>query len=257
MSIAGLLGPVLATVAIWFASTLLIGWLANRPRATHRAALAGTGLAGICGVLLVLWSMPSAAPAAAYLGFIGALAIWGWHEFAFLGGAVSGPRRAPATSGTSGWVRFREASAAILHHELALAATFALLALLSWSAANPIGAQAFGLLFLLRLSAKLNLHAGVPNFNDELLPSHLSYLKSYFRVRPFGWPLAGSIAAIAGLAVSLGWRAASLPAGSGAGTGASLLFALAALGLVEHLFMACKLRDGALWRWALPAGPAI
>jgi putative photosynthetic complex assembly protein 2 len=257
VSIAGLLPPVLATVALWFASTLLIGWLANRPRATHRAALVWTGIAGIGGLLLIVFSAPSAEPAAAYFGFAGALAIWGWHEYAFLTGAVAGPRRAPASIGAAGWVRFREASAAILHHELAVAMTLALLVWLSWNTANPIGAQAFGLLFVLRLSAKLNLHAGVPNFSDELMPSHLSYLKTYFRVRPFGWPLAVSLAAITMLVSALGWRALVLPTGSGEAVAAGLLFALAALGLVEHLFMALKLRDGVLWRWALPARPAL
>ena len=34
---------------------------------------------------------------------------------------------------------------------------------------------------------------------------------------------------------------------------ASLLFALGALGAVEHIFFALPFRDGALWGWALPS----
>jgi hypothetical protein len=56
--------------------------------------------------------------------------------------------------------------------------------------------------------------------------------------------LIGSIA----LAAWLGQRAATTGE-----AGAALLFALAALGALEHLFLALPLRDSALWRWAIPA----
>jgi putative photosynthetic complex assembly protein 2 len=35
--------------------------------------------------------------------------------------------------------------------------------------------------------------------------------------------------------------------------GSSLMFALTALAMVEHVFMILPLPDTALWRWALPA----
>lgn len=236
--------PFFATIALWFASTALIVWLANRPRATFPASLAAGGAAGVAGLLLVAFTSHDAGPAAAYLSFIGALAIWGWHELAFLTGAVAGPRRTPA----AGPPRFRQATAAVIHHELALAATALLLILLSWGAPNMTGALAFALLFGLRLSAKLNIFLGVPNLSDELLPAHLAYLKSYFGRPRFTPALAASLAATIALAVWLGVRADS--------TGATLLFTLAALGALEHLFLALPLRDGALWRWAIPGRPA-
>jgi hypothetical protein len=40
--------------------------------------------------------------------------------------------------------------------------------------------------------------------------------------------------------------------GSAAMVGASLLFTLSLLGVLEHLFLALPFRDGMLWGWALP-----
>lgn len=247
------IGPVLGMILAWFVSTGLIAWAANRPRRTFGLSLVLGAVFGLAGLAAILVSSASPAPWAAYTSFAGALAIWGWHELAFLTGAVAGPRRGPASDAQGRWARFQEGTAAIIYHELALAATLALLAWATWSAPNRVGAEAFALLFALRLSTKINLHVGVPNFSDELLPPHLSYLKTYFRRRRFGAMLGLSILGTIALAAWLGWRAAGETPGTGAATAASLLFALGALGALEHLFVALPVKDGALWRWAVPA----
>ena len=149
-------------------------------------------------------------------------------------------------------MRFAKASAAVLHHEIALAATAAILIALCWGQPNPIGAQVFVLLFALRLVAKLNLFAGVPNASTDILPRHLAYLTSYFGPNRFTALLALSIAGTLVLAGWLGALAAET-SGPGASVAASLLFAMAALGALEHLFFALPLRDGALWGWAIAA----
>ena len=123
---------------------------------------------------------------------------------------------------------------------------------LGWGQPNPIGAQVFVLLFGLRLLAKLNLFAGVPNASTDMLPRHLGYFTSYFGPNRFTALLAASIASTIILASALGALAAQAGQGAAA-VGASLLFAIAALGALEHLFFALPLRDGALWGWALPA----
>ena len=254
MSTTDHLLPFAATLLLWFASTALIVWLVNRSPATYRASLAWGAAAGASGVAIIAATMNSAGAWAAYLAFAGALAVWGWQELAFLSGAISGPRRQAASAGAGPARRFREATAAVIHHELALAATALLLAAMSWGAANQVGAAAFALLFVLRVSAKLNIHLGVPNLSDDLLPDHLLHLKSHFGPRRMTPALLLSVLATAALAVWLGTRALAAPAG-GEAVGASLLFALAALGALEHLFLALPVRDGALWRWAIPARP--
>jgi putative photosynthetic complex assembly protein 2 len=242
--------PILATVALWFASTALIVWLAHRPSATYRRSLVLGGGLGLVGLLLILLTADRTDAAAHYAAFAGALLIWGWHELAFLTGAVTGPRRRPA-AGERSWPRFRAATAALIHHELALAATAVILLALDWNAANPTGAHAFALLLALRLSAKFNIFLGVPNLSDELLPAHLAYLKSYFGAPQFHAALMLSLLACAALTLWLGARALAAPGD----VGAALLFTLGALGLLEHLFLALPVRDGALWRWAIPARP--
>jgi putative photosynthetic complex assembly protein 2 len=242
--------PFLATLALWFASTALIVWLANRPSTTFGGSLLLGGAAGISGLVLILLTADVMTPAAHYAAFAGALLVWGWHELAFLTGAVTGPRRGPS-AGERGWTRFRAATATVIHHEIALAATAALLLVLSWGAANMTGAHAFALLLVLRLSAKLNIFLGVPNLSDEMLPRQLHYLKSYFGAPRLHAALVASLIGSIALAAWLGARALAMPAD----VGAALLFALAALGALEHLFLALPVRDGALWRWAIPARP--
>jgi putative photosynthetic complex assembly protein 2 len=252
VSWSGHIVPVIGTIAIWFLATGLIAWLDNRERATFPRSLAFAGLAGVAGLVAILVSAQSTSTGAVYLAFTGALMVWSWHELAFLTGAVAGPRREACPPGSSGLSRFFHASAAVLHHEIALALTALLLIALSWNAPNQIGAMVFALLFTLRLSAKLNMFAGVPNASTDILPPHLDYLKSYFGPNRFTPLLAITIPAIVALATLLGWLALAAEPGSAAMTGASLLFALAALGAIEHLFFALPFRDGALWGWALP-----
>lgn len=240
--------PLLAVVGLWFGSTALVLWLDSRAPATFRSSLAWAGVLAIGGAALLAATASSRGIGAAYVSFGAALVIWGWHELSFLTGVVAGPNRAPCPPRLSGWPRFRAAAATLIHHELALALTALLLLALAWRGVNPIGAIAFAMLFAFRLSAKLNIFLGVPAFADDLLPPHLGYLRSYFTKAPmnplFPLSLLGAIAAA-------GWfAAAALAAEGGAAVGASLLCALAMLGVVEHLFLVVPVRDAALWRWA-------
>ena len=252
VSWSGHILPVIVTIAIWFFATGLIAWLDNRDRATFTRSLALGGIAGVGGLLLILQSAQTVSVSAVYLSFIGALLVWSWHELAFLTGAVSGPRRTECPAGVSGFQRFTHASAAVIHHEIALAVTALLLLAITWTAPNQVGTMVFVLLFVLRLSAKLNMFAGVPNMSTDILPPHLGYLTSYFGPNRFTWLLGATLAASAALAAWLGSLAWAAEPGSAGMVGASLLFALAALGVLEHLFFALPFRDGALWGWALP-----
>ena len=244
--------PVIATIAVWFLATGLIAWLDHRERGTFGRALAIAGCAGVVGLVLVLVSMEATSNMAVYASFAGALLIWSWHEIGFLTGAVAGPRREPCPPDARGLERFGHAAATMAWHEIALALTALMLIVLSWTAPNQLGAMVFLLLLVMRLSTKLNLFAGVPNDATEILPPHLAYLKSYFGAPRMTVLLAISIVASVALAIWLCVQALGAPHGSAEAAGASLLFALAALGALEHLFLALPIRDGALWHWALP-----
>ncbi len=244
--------PFFVTVAIWFIATGLIAWADNRASATFTKSLAIGAAGGVAGLVLILTASLFAEVWAVYAAFTGALMVWGWHEISFLTGAAAGPRRGPADAGLTGVARFRQASATVMHHEVALALTALLLISLSWNAPNQIGATVFVLLFALRLTSKINLFVGVPNSTSEMLPDQLAYLKTYFGPNRMTVLLAASIVAIGAVTAWFGALALAAPVGSAEMVGASLLFTLCLLGALEHLFLALPFRDGMLWGWALP-----
>lgn len=247
-----LVAPILAMLALWWISTGAILVLGERSAAARRISFAlASGLA--MGALAAVFLLRDAvAPAGAYAGAVAALVLWGWHEMSFLFGYVTGPNRTPCPAGLTGWPRFRAATATLIHHELAIAATVLVLAGLSVGAPNQVALQTFALLFALRLSSKFNLFIGAPHFTDGFLPARLAHLRSYFSARPAGWFFGFSTTAIAALAATLFYHAA-VAASPFEMAACALLGALAALGAIEHLFLALPLPDAALWRWLLPA----
>ncbi|MEL6530075.1 MAG: putative photosynthetic complex assembly protein PuhE [Pseudomonadota bacterium] len=251
VSWSGHIVPFIVTVAIWFVATGLIAWADNRDSRTFLKSLIIGGAGGIAGLIAILAASYSVTVGAVYIAFAGALLVWAWHEIGFLTGAAAGPRRTPCPPEAKGLDRFAQASATVMHHEVALALTALMLISLSWNAPNQIGATVFVLMFGLRLSSKINLFVGVPNSTTEMLPPHLDYLKSYFGRNRFTPLLGVSIMAILGVAGWFASLAMAAPTGSAEMVGASLLFALSLLGALEHVFLALPFRDGMLWGWAL------
>ena len=250
------LPPLLFALLMWFIGTAAVVWLDSRARETFRTSLTLAGMVAI-GALALVWShADSTTPGGAYVAFAAAIVIWGWHEMSFLMGEVAGPNRAPLPAGTEGWARFKAATATVIHHELAIAATALTLVAITWGAPNQAAPLTFLLLFALRLSAKFNLFLGVPNLSDEVFPEHLAYLKSYFRTRAMNPLFPVSIAGGCALAVWAWLAAEAAPAGSGAAASGTLIAGLAVLGVVEHLFLVLPLRDGKMFRWAVNTNKA-
>ncbi|PCD03635.1 phosphopantothenate--cysteine ligase [Sphingomonas spermidinifaciens] len=251
------LPPLLFALAMWFAGTAAVVWLCSRPRAGFARSLALAGSVALGATTVVAITAGDAGAGGAYAAFAGTIIIWGWHEMSFLMGHVAGPNRADCPPGAIGWARFRAATATVVYHELAIAATLIALIALTWGQPNQIAPLTFALLFAMRLSAKFNLYLGVPNLSDEVFPAHLAYLKSYFRTAPMNglFPLSilgGTAAAV------LAWRAAEAASPeSGMAVGMSLLAGLAVLGVTEHLFLVLPLRDGRLFAWALHGNKAV
>jgi putative photosynthetic complex assembly protein 2 len=242
--------PFAVVIALWFVSTGLVAMLNHRLRQSLGRALIIAGVCAIGGLSLIVLTSTSNTDWAIYLSFLGGLMIWSWHEISFLTGAVAGSHRAPCPPDAIGWERFSAATMALIHHEIALFMTAALLLSLGAFTGNQTGAYTFALLLIFRLSSKLNIYWGVPNMSDELLPKHLEYLKSYFgpkRLRP---ALPFSIAAIGCLALYFG-IAASFAASSAGSVQNALLSCLCLLAALEHIFLAVPFRDSALWQWAL------
>lgn len=244
--------PLFFALLMWFIGTGAVVWLDSRPRATFRTSYRIAGAVAVAATAIATWKSGDASWAGAYVGFAAAVLIWGWHEMAFLMGFIAGPRRTPCPATLTGWARFRAATATVIHHEIAIAATLLLLVALTWGQPNQSAPLTFALLFVLRLGAKFNLFFGVPNLSDEIFPAHLAYLKSYFGAKSISLFYPLSIAGCAAIATWAWISAEAAPAGSGPAVTATLLAGLAALGLVEHLFLILPVRDAKLWSWAAP-----
>ena len=117
------LALTIAAIFLWwfFTGVILIAvrWADRQGGAAHgMVVLAGVPFLAL-GVAGVITSLPGTSVAAVYAGFLGALAIWGWIELAFLAGIVTGPERRPCPPGLSGGARFLRAWNTVAHHELA------------------------------------------------------------------------------------------------------------------------------------------
>lgn len=244
--------PFAVVTVLWFVSTGLVAMINHRLRQSFGRAVIIAGVCASLGLGLLVITSHSTAVWAAYASFVGGLLVWSWHEISFLTGAVAGSHRDTCPKNVKGWQRFSMATMALIHHEIALAMTAALLLSLGAVTSNPTGAYTFALLLIFRLSSKLNIYWGVPNMSDELLPVHLAYLKSYFGPKRLQPMLVLSTLAIIGLGAYFA-NAAINAVQPNEAVQASLLCCLCLLAALEHLFLAIPFRDSALWNWALEA----
>jgi putative photosynthetic complex assembly protein 2 len=243
--------PVGFAVFAWWFSTGLILWLDRLPAQGVRWGLWTSSALALSALVGLAQTAEQLTPANAYCAFSCTLVVWGWHELTFLSGWLTGPRRHALAPGTVGWPRFVQSVRVILWHEIGLLLMGVLILTLTWGGPNQVGSLAFGVLWVMRLSAKLNLYFGVRNFSEAFLPPHLQYLPSFFRRRPMNafFPFAVSAATVA----AGGFVHLAFAAGATAGEQAGwwLLSTLMALAVLEHWLLVLPLEATALWRWAL------
>lgn len=243
--------PILFALFFWWFSTGAIIFLDGLPRRTYPVSMAVASAVAVMALWGIAWSSGERSITGVYCSFSCALLLWAWNEMAFLMGFLTGPRRSPCPPGLTLRERFRFSIQALAHHEAALALTGLLVFLLAAGGNNWNGIATYALLWVMRLSTKVNIFLGVANVAEEMLPPHLHYLKSYFvraRMNPF-FPVS-----LLGSALACWWLIASAmsPAASLADrTGDTLLAALAELGLIEHLFLVIPIPASALWGWGL------
>lgn len=243
--------PALYTLLLWWLSTGVILYLNGLPRPTHKWTMAAATVLLALALVTVAATARHTGVADAYLSFTAALAVWAWQEVGFLLGYVTGPRRSACPAQARGWARAGHAVMAILYHELALVVLAGAVLALSWGQPNQVACWTFGVLWLMRLSAKLNVFLGVRNLNEQFLPDHLRYMHSYFRQRPGNAWFPVSVVVVTALAV-VAWRQALQPGQGAFGTAAhSLVAMLLSLALLEHWFMVLPLPSDKLWTWGL------
>ena len=243
--------PLVFTLALWWGSTGVILKLVKLPRGSFPLSLLGMTAVLLAGLHGLWTSREDSSTAGAYLAFASGMAVWAWVETSFLLGYITGPRRQPCESGCSGARHFLHSVAAILWHEVAIAVGMVLVGWLTRGGANDVGWATFMVLWVMRLSAKLNLFLGVPNRGEQFLPPHLAYLKSFFGAQRINFLFPLSITAITALA---GWLLALLAGHPDTfmATGYTLLLTLVLLALVEHWFMVLPWDSERLWQWQQP-----
>jgi putative photosynthetic complex assembly protein 2 len=246
--------PALFALLCWWFGTGAILWLVRRPTASFRTSLA------LCTVLLALslWttqlSMQAQTVGNAYLAFASVIAMWAWHEVAFLTGWLTGPRRVPLEPGSRGWQRFAQSTQVVIWHELALLLNFAVLLWMQQGQPSHVAICTFAILWCMRFSAKLNLFFGVPEVGEQYLPKHLAYLGSYFRK---GRLSAFFFVSVAASCVVWAWIVWEVVSGRVlVSTGWVLLASLLGLAIVEHLIMAFPTPMQKLWGWAMSRSPS-
>jgi putative photosynthetic complex assembly protein 2 len=246
--------PALFALLCWWFGTGAILWLVRRPSAGFRRSLA------LCSAVLVLslWttqlSMQAQTVGNAYLGFASVIAMWAWHEVAFLTGWLTGTRRVPLQSGVRGWPRFKQSLQVLIWHELALLFNFGLLLWMQQGQPSHVALCTFAVLWCMRASAKLNLFFGVPEVGEQYLPKHLAYLGSYFKKGRLSVFFYLSVTASCALWAWIVWQGVS--GRVGVSTGWVLLASLLGLAIVEHLMMAFPTPMQKLWGWAMSLTPS-
>lgn len=250
-SLLSLALPVLFAVFVWWFSTGIVLLLDGLPRTTFRWSHLISTVLALGAFVGLAHTAPQSTVAGAYCAFTCALLVWGWHELSFLTGWVTGPRQRAADPDARGWVRFVQAVGAILWHELAILGSGVLIATITWDAPNQVGLATFAVLWVMRISAKLNVFLGVRNLSIELLPRHLAYLASYFRRRTMNLLFPVSITASTVVAAWTVNEAIDARAAGAYATGQLLVATLLVLAIVEHWLLVLPLQATALWRWAM------
>jgi putative photosynthetic complex assembly protein 2 len=250
------IAPILYALFVWWFGTGLVLLLDGLPRRWLVPSLIGsTAVAGAALVTLALVADQTSV-GAAYLAFTCGVLVWAWMELSFLTGALTGPRRQGCVPGCGGVKHFGHAVAAIAYHELAIAVGGAAVLFATWDEPNQVGLWTYVVLWVMRQSAKLNLHFGVRNLSEEFLPPRLRYMTSYFRRRPLNLLFPLSVTAATVVAVLLVAEIAGTRTSAFDVAGLTLVTTLLVLAILEHWLLVLPLPTTALWRWSLRGAQA-
>ncbi len=251
MEITPLLYPTLFVLIAWWLSTGAILYLDQLPSTTYPISMTCATALALAALVVLAVSSQAATIANAYIGFSAALIIWGWQEMAFLMGFVTGIRKSPCPENATELQKFLYATESVIYHEVALVICVLAIFAVSWDRPNLVGIATFFILWVMRLSAKLNLFFGVRNRYESFLPPHLTYLKTYFGQRSINY-LFPVVVTSSSVVSFLLWQAALTP-GATPFEHASygLLATLLTLAVLEHWFLIIPLPVERMWNWAM------
>jgi Ni2+-binding GTPase involved in maturation of urease and hydrogenase len=243
--------PIAFALFVWWFSTGMIIWLDGLPRKTFKWSMLGATV--VLGISLYgLWASASmTSPAAAYCAFSCGLLAWGWQEISFYMGYVTGNRKEPCPEGCGGFKHFIHAVQTSLWHELSIIAFSLIVIGLTWGQPNQVGMWTFMVLWWMHQSAKLNVFFGVRNLNEEFLPEHLEFLKSFLTKKPMNLLFPVSITVSTLILGDMATRTMHAVPGSFEATAWLFIATLMFLAILEHWFLVLPIPAAALWEWGL------
>ncbi len=241
------LWPALFALLVWWASTVAIIYLDGLPRRTFKYSMAGATLVFAVALYGLAASARDTSTAGAYWAFTWGLLAWGWQEMSFYMGFVTGSRKAPCREDCGGFRHFVHAVQTSLYHELAIIAAAAAVVWLTAGGPNQVGTWTFMVLWWMHQSAKLNVFFGVRNLNEEFLPEHLEFLKSFLRKRSMNLLFPVSVTVSTVVTVLLAKAALAEGASVAERAGFTFLTVLMALAILEHWMLVLPMPAGAIW----------
>ena len=226
-------------VLLWGGSTAVIFYLDSLPTRTFPISMAAaTSVLLLSG--LAIWQLRGDASLSALFGsFAAGLLAWGWTEMALYMGYVTGPRKQRCAEDCHGVAHFGHAVSANLWHELIVIA----FAVLIWLSGNTAATHCFIMLWLMHLSARLNVFLGVRNVSAEFVPEHMDILKGFLRKRRMNVLFPFSCLVL----VALIWWLVQMPQSPAV----VMAITLAVIGLLEHVLLMLPLPVERLWTWSL------
>lgn len=246
--------PALYALFLWWFSTGAILYLDGLPKSSFKWSMLGATAVLAGAFVLLSRTANDSTVLGAYAAFTAGLLIWGWQQISFYMGYVTGPRNKPCAPGCSGWPHFGHALQTSLYHEMSILASGGLCLWLTWGAPNQIGLWTFLILWWMHESARLNVFLGVRNVNEDFLPEHMAFLKSFLKQRPMNllFPVSVTVSTVLTMWTAQQALAAATPF---AAAGYSFMTALLALAVLEHWFLVLPLPSEKLWKWALKKQP--
>jgi putative photosynthetic complex assembly protein 2 len=248
--------PIAYAVFLWWFSTGVILYLDGLPRRTFRWSMLGATAILALSLRCLATGNNDLTVGGAYAGFTFGLLAWGWQEISFYMGVVTGFKTVPCPEGCSGWRHFGHAIRVSFFHEMAIIVTGATISALVWPGANHVGLWTYVVLWWMHQSAKLNVLLGVRNLNEEFLPEHMAFLKSFLRKKPMNLLFPFSVTISTVIALMLFQKAISPAATNFELTGYLFLGGLMSLAILEHWFLVLPLPSARLWNWSLKSRPA-
>ena len=241
---------------VWWFSTGAILFLDGLPKRTFKYSIAAATVLTVGALWGLAHSANDATPNGAFTAFACGLTVWAWQEITFYMGFVTGPRKHLCEEGCSGWKHFGHAIQVSLWHELSIIAFAVVVVAVTWGGANQVGTWTFMVLWWMHESARLNVMLGVRNLNEEFLPDHLFYLRSFLRKRPMNGLFPVSVTLSTVVCAIMVRHAVAPGATAFTQTGMTLVAAMMALAILEHWFLVLPFPTSILWQWGLASrGP--